>query len=187
MTITNTAITQDDYASDEFQSVAIYNDTDTTLNLDGVTITTARMSTTAIALHNERGATIITNNASLTATGKNARGLEINSGSVTLGVEETDPNKRGTEYADISTTYPLVSAIGTNSGNSVVLESGAFNFYDGKLVQINDVTGENENNPVVRPNGSQVPITNVELRYEPWKYADGDNFYFTLRYMREQP
>jgi hypothetical protein len=187
MTITNTAITQDDYASDEFQSVAIYNDTDTTLNLDGVTITTARMSTTAIALHNERGATIITNNASLTATGKNARGLEINSGSVTLGVEETDPNKRGTEYADISTTYPLVSAIGTNSGNSVVLESGAFNFYDGKLVQSNDVTGENENNPVVRPNGSQVPITNVELRYEPWKYADGDNFYFTLRYMREQP
>jgi hypothetical protein len=72
----------------------------------------------------------------------NAFALWAKAGAITLGeAEPTDSPNYGTANANVSTTSPNISAIGGNLGIGVTLETGSFNFYDGKITQNLSLSG----------------------------------------------
>ena len=84
----------------------------------------------------------------------NAYGIYITNGEVTLGVDENP--------AVVSTTSPLVSAIGTTSGIGVKKLDGIFNYYDGII------TGSLEAKP-------EAP-TDIPTRYRVIFNNDANNY-----------
>ena len=184
LSIDNTTIKQNDYNSSEYSSIAIYSNGN--LSITNSTITTARSLTSAYGIYNDGSGSTHIDTSSITVTGKKAYGLYINSGELTLGEPEpefltdgTRNPKYGRSDANVSTSTPLISAIGTNPGVAVTMNGGTFNFYDGKLVQ------NNPNGPALQPDGSNIAISNVEYIYQPEVYEDiYGNYYFILEFMR---
>ncbi len=111
----------------------------------------------------------------INCTGNTTTGIQITSGVVTLGIpEEPGSINYGRAEADVSTTNPLIEAIGTNTGIGVKNAGGRFKYFDGKLVATTDPKPE-------------VP-TEVEYLYEPKDFVDEVTGYkYTiLKWMREQ-
>ena len=63
---------------------------------------------------------------------ENAYGIYLNSANATYTQGVYDG--RGTDAADVSTTNPLISVVGTTSGIGVRMGDGTFNYYDGKII-----------------------------------------------------
>ena len=87
-------------------------------------------------------------------TGSNAYGIYITGGEVTLGENENP--------AIVSTTNPLIKAIGTTSGVGVKKLDGIFNYYDGKII------GSTESKP-------EAP-TDIPTRYRVIFNRDENNY-----------
>ena len=98
-------------------------------------------------------------------------------GDLTMGIPEpVDSPNYGTENADVSTTNPAITAIGTTSGIGVYKNLGRFKYYDG----------------VITGSTSAIPrdkiTTDVEHLYEPTFHTDANgNDVCILTWMRELP
>ena len=110
-------------------------------------------------------------------TGATSYGLYINDGDLTMGIPEpVDSPNYGTENADVSTTNPAITAIGTTSGIGVYKNLGRFKYYDG----------------VITGSTSAIPrdkiTTDVEHLYEPTFHTDANGHdVCILTWMRELP
>ena len=182
LSIDGTAIKQNDYPSNEYSSIAVYNSG--TFDMLNSTVTTARNLTSAYGFYNDGTATI--DKSTVTVTGLNAYGVYANNGELTLGEAEpellpdgTHNPRYGRSDANVSTSTPLISAIGTNKGVAATINAGKLNFYDGKLYQ------NNPNGPALQPDESPVALTKVEYLYQAETYEDiYNNYYFILEFMR---
>ncbi|MBR3378185.1 hypothetical protein IKG50_02550 [Candidatus Saccharibacteria bacterium] len=62
--------------------------------------------------------------------------FNTNTGTITMGVPDDNPDTRGTEQADVSTTNPAINANVNNTsrnGVGITNNSGVINFYDGRV------------------------------------------------------
>ena len=107
-----------------------------------------------IGVYNTSGSLTIPNATIELDDSVNAYGIYITNGEVTLGVDENP--------AVVSTTSPLVSAIGTTSGIGVKKLDGIFNYYDGII------TGSLEAKP-------EAP-TDIPTRYRVIFNNDANNY-----------
>jgi hypothetical protein len=132
---------------------------------------------TARGVYNQSGTVTLPTSTIRTASAHDAYGIYIQEGEVALGTAEptTSPNYGG-EYADVSTTNPDITAIGTNQGIGVYKATGRFVYYDGRIlgstfaIPRNDIT------------------TLVEKNYEPTFHTDADGYdVCILTWMLQQP
>ena len=105
-----------------------------TLNNTSIKVTTPKGTAYGLYSHEADSIATILGGAIEAADSTTAYGIYIN-GTVTLGeAESSDSPNYGSEFANVSTEYPLIKGIGTTSGIGVKKVSGYFNYYDGKLV-----------------------------------------------------
>ena len=106
-----------------------------TLNNTSIKVTTPKGTAYGLYSHEADSIATILGGAIEAADSTTAYGIYINNGTVTLGeAESSDSPNYGSEFANVSTEYPLIKGIGTTSGIGVKKVSGYFNYYDGKLV-----------------------------------------------------
>ncbi len=84
----------------------------------------------AYGLYSAANTNVVLESGTIVANGKNAYGIYIDSGTVTMGIHDGD----GTENAAVSIESPLVKAIGTTLGVGVKKFNGYFNYYDGRII-----------------------------------------------------
>lgn len=144
-----------------------------TVNYNSGSISVEHSTNTSYAIYNTtENAQVSILSGDLSASGTTAYGIYIDNGEVTLGEAEptTSPNY-GTANADVSTTAPAITAIGSQTGIGIKKNVGKFNYYDGII------TGSTEAKP-------ELP-TKIEYLYEAKNYTDDNNHqYCILEYMR---
>ena len=98
----------------------------------------------------------------------NAYGIYVNNGTVTMG--EYDGS--GTEEVEVSTTDPMVKAVGTTTGIGAKKVNGYLKYYDGKIIG--------------STNAKPDTTTEVEYNYEVKFYNEADTGYeyCILEYMK---
>lgn len=90
--------------------------------------------------------------------------FNTNTGTITMGVPDDNPDTHGTDHADVSTTNPAISANLNNApsgGIGIQNNSGVINFYDGR------VSGRNT--------AISSGATQTEYMYELREYTDENN------------
>lgn len=144
-----------------------------TVNYNSGSISVEHSTNTSYAIYNTtENAQVSILSGDLSASGTTAYGIYIDNGEVTLGEAEptTSPNY-GTANANVSTTAPAITAIGSQTGIGIKKNVGKFNYYDGII------TGSTEAKP-------ELP-TKIEYLYEAKNYTDDNNHqYCILEYMR---
>ena len=115
--------------------------------------------------------------STISVNGTTAYGAYIDDGNLVMGIPEpVDSPNYGTENADVSTTSPSVTAIGTTTGIGIYKDTGKFKYYDG----------------IITGSTSAIPrdkiTSDVEHLYEPTFHTDlNGRDVCILTWMREQP
>ena len=145
-----------------------------TMTLDNANITLTRATSYGIYTY---GGTLDMDNTTIDVRGKTTYGLYVENGDLTMGVPEpVDSPNYGTGNADVSTTTPSITAIGTTTGIGVYKNLGRFKYYDG----------------IITGSTSAIPrdkiSSDVEHLYEPTFHTDENGYdVCILTWMREQP
>lgn len=173
-TIDGLTVTNDDSAANSSARTSYGIVNTGTMTLDNANITLTRATSYGIYTN---GGTLDMNNTTIDVRGKTTYGLYIENGDLTMGVPEpVDSPNYGTGDADVSTTTPSITAIGTNSGIGVYKNLGRFKYYDG----------------IITGSTSAIPrdkiSSDVEHLYEPTFHTDENGYdVCILTWMREQP
>lgn len=173
-TIDGLTITNDDSAANSSARTSYGIVNTGTMTLDNANITLTRATSYGIYTN---GGTLDMNNTTIDVRGKTTYGLYIENGDLTMGVPEpVDSPNYGTGDADVSTTNPSITAIGTTTGIGVYKNLGRFKYYDG----------------IITGSTSAIPrdkiSSDVEHLYEPTFHTDENGYdVCILTWMREQP
>ena len=112
---------------------------------------------------------------SIDISDKTVYGIYNDTGTVTIGVPEpTDSIHYGKDTANVSTTAPSISAIGTTTGIGIKNNTGKVYFYDGKITGTTSSLAEEP--------------TGAEYLYHPCTFTDTTTtpatHYTILKWMR---
>ena len=83
---------------------------------------------------NQSSGTSTVKSGIIKSSGVDTYGIKATGGTTTLGEAETDPDKIGTENADVSITEPHIEANGTTTGIGISFGESTFNYYDGIII-----------------------------------------------------
>jgi hypothetical protein len=128
-TIDGLTITNDDSAANSSARTSYGIVNTGTMTLDNASITLSRSTSYGIYTN---GGTLDMNNTTIDVNGTKAYGIYVENGDLTMGTPEpVDSPNYGTGDADVSTTNPSVTAIGTTTGIGIYKNLGRFKYYDG--------------------------------------------------------
>lgn len=164
-TLDNVNINFDDTTS-KSTNYGIKNNGTATYNSGNITINGGK---TSYGIYSTAAANTLTYlDGTVDIVGTTAYGIYVNNGTVTMG--EYDGS--GTEDAEVSTTNPLVRAIGTTTGIGAKKVNGYLKYYDGKIIG--------------STNAKPDTTTEVEYNYEAKFYNETDTGYeyCVLEYMK---
>ena len=141
--------------TDARQSYGAYMYNGGTVTAKRTNITVANMTAPnnnepSYGVFGEKGTFILESGGISLYNNRNSYGIYLNTinATYTQGIYDG----RGTDAADVSTTNPRISAVGTNSGIGVRMGDGTFNFYDGYITgstsprQAGDITSSTDLN-----------------------------------------